>query len=1002
MQEGSTVAAVVAAMPPPTPLPLTGDRHPDDDDGDSRRINGWRPGHNPTVAITAATSVPFDAALGDPTPPPISSPPARRRRHIWDTPWSSAATTASSAQPLPIAAATIAPSPPPPLRPAAKLDPEPLPSAQAPKSSPPPHPRHDGDSEHAIPAPTPHVGLRHASDAVHGLQQTESTHIALLHALAPLHSPSAAAAPIVEHDRLPSPNSAFGEPAASANNPHHQHRHNRNAHDHPGQPPLLPAFRLPLAAPAEMACTPSQLKSAPPATPPSKLPLIPSSIIVQEPEQSPPGPHSPPLRLPTRSFRLSVGSVPPAAVPAAGRPRSPLPSRGVSLGSSAVFGASLTLDDGSQDPSLNTHFTMPRSSHHHPRASPTASLHRFRSRESLNGGLPRDRFSASTLAVPGQYHFHHHHQHLQQLSGSPVLNALHLDRPHSPAAPHGTDLPFAVRLMDSMGLRSVSPSASLSETDNTNPRAATPAPSASSPTRSEFMFSLRGWDPARYANLRSRSWASIFDSRDLLASPSMHDSDSTFLSFPADYSPLLLPVAAEAADTLHAPSASSRRPSFLLDRQTSHSDHPLGVPPAPPSPPHLPAEHSAQPKSPPSLAMAAETVADPTAFHRQAAQLAYHKPSGVHSPPAKATPPPWSPRPGAEPLSPAAREFSSPAAAIAVASAEPGGPLDAAGAAEADEDGGGLVGGRYRVQRTVGVGSFAKVKLAIDTVSGARVAVKMTARKMIAASSRLRAGVESEIQIMKSLNHPGIVAFLDRVDLRDHLCVVLEYVGGGELFDYIAEHKEKIPLNVVSRLFRELAEAVYYLHTNLICHRDIKIENILLTTDEPVRVKLTDFGFACRLIPEDSTAPRVDSDCDGDEDEDVPHGASVAAPGEVPVRLLTARCGSEEYAAPEVVLQRPYDGRRTDAWACGVVLFAMLAGQLPFTLEPGARPRAFYKRIAMAEFAFPPDPRDSSEDEEERHRLARARDLVRAVLVRDPAKRCSVADMLRHPYLAPS
>ncbi|KAI9358606.1 kinase-like domain-containing protein [Zopfochytrium polystomum] len=307
------------------------------------------------------------------------------------------------------------------------------------------------------------------------------------------------------------------------------------------------------------------------------------------------------------------------------------------------------------------------------------------------------------------------------------------------------------------------------------------------------------------------------------------------------------------------------------------------------------------------------------------------------------------------------------------------------------------VAGRYKVVKTVGVGSFSKVKLATDTRDGKLVALKLTSRKMIATSSRVKSGVESEMEIMKSLKHENIVSVIERIDLPDHVCVALEFVGGGELFDYIADHREKLTLPEVARLFGELLSAVNYLHEHLICHRDLKIENVLLTLSDPLHVKLIDFAFACRLKPLPETATSAETGTAADHRR--PLGYLP------PVELLTARCGSEEYTAPEVILQQPYDGRRTDAWALGVILFAMLTGELPFTLEPGQRPRAFYKRIAMAEYRFPDalhgneDNKRSSGEGIEDVRLQKAQDLVKKILVTSAKTRLTVKEMLVHPFL---
>ncbi|KAJ3196041.1 hypothetical protein HK101_010281 [Irineochytrium annulatum] len=268
--------------------------------------------------------------------------------------------------------------------------------------------------------------------------------------------------------------------------------------------------------------------------------------------------------------------------------------------------------------------------------------------------------------------------------------------------------------------------------------------------------------------------------------------------------------------------------------------------------------------------------------------------------------------------------------------------------------------GRYRVIRTVGAGSFSKVKLAVadeDTGEDLRVAIKMVSKKMLQGSERLRVGMEVEIECMRAIKHENVVGLIETIDTPDYMCLVMEYVAGGELFDYIADHKELLTVDEIRRLFRQLVEVVGFLHTQNICHRDLKIENVLLTSTLPHQIKLTDFGLAVRFSPTDA--------------------------------LLTARCGSEEYAAPEVILAQPYDPRRTDVWALGVILFAMVTGELPFSLEPGQRPKVMYHRIARVDYRFPEGVEVPGE----------LRDLVGRMLTGKPERRITIPEMLEHEFL---
>ena len=152
-----------------------------------------------------------------------------------------------------------------------------------------------------------------------------------------------------------------------------------------------------------------------------------------------------------------------------------------------------------------------------------------------------------------------------------------------------------------------------------------------------------------------------------------------------------------------------------------------------------------------------------------------------------------------------------------------------------------------------------------------------------------------------------------------------------------------------------------YLHSNLICHRDIKLENILVTewnSSQP-KVKLIDFGFAIRISPP---------------------------------TLTETRCGSDEYASPELVQSLPYDPRKSDIWAMGVVLFALLYKVMPFHMPSGSAKglRAMYLKIAQAKYKIP---------ELAKPRSQNSVDLIRCILVASPARRASMEFILNHPFL---
>ena len=172
--------------------------------------------------------------------------------------------------------------------------------------------------------------------------------------------------------------------------------------------------------------------------------------------------------------------------------------------------------------------------------------------------------------------------------------------------------------------------------------------------------------------------------------------------------------------------------------------------------------------------------------------------------------------------------------------------------------------------------------------------------------------VATEVDILKSIHHRNIIEFIAAYDTHRHTYLITELVNGGELFEYVAQ-RERLEESEARAVFRQVVGAVEYLHSRSICHRDLKLENILVQrtsvpsttgigtakSTEKLVIKLADFGLATRFDPTAS-------------------------------HLLTQRCGSEEYAAPELIMGQPYDGRQTDIWALGVILFGMLTGELPF------------------------------------------------------------------------
>ena len=220
--------------------------------------------------------------------------------------------------------------------------------------------------------------------------------------------------------------------------------------------------------------------------------------------------------------------------------------------------------------------------------------------------------------------------------------------------------------------------------------------------------------------------------------------------------------------------------------------------------------------------------------------------------------------------------------------------------------------GNYLLSKTIGEGTFGKVKLGVHLLTGERVAVKVLEKDRITDKGDVKR-VTREIQILKHIQHPHVVNLLEVIEKPRHIYLVTEYVAGGELFEFIVAHG-RLQETQACRIFRQVLVAVDACHALGVAHRDLKPENMLV--DEECNIKLIDFGLS----------NTYDS----------------------PTALLRTACGSPCYAAPEMIAGKRYLGAAADLWSLGVCLFAMLCGYLPF--EDPDTP-ALYKKILAGSYA---------------------------------------------------
>ncbi|KAF2766060.1 kinase-like protein [Teratosphaeria nubilosa] len=259
---------------------------------------------------------------------------------------------------------------------------------------------------------------------------------------------------------------------------------------------------------------------------------------------------------------------------------------------------------------------------------------------------------------------------------------------------------------------------------------------------------------------------------------------------------------------------------------------------------------------------------------------------------------------------------------------------------------------KFRQLRQLGQGTFSKVMLATSEKIPARITPEIEAtlepHKLVAVKivqygpaggadeERIEISLKREVDMLREVKHPCI-SHLKACEYQEtRALLVIPYSPGGDLFEFATEYHAALTPALMQRMFAELVDAVKYLHANYIVHRDIKLENVLVNLPKD---KL-------QQIPDPRTYPSPIITL-----TDLGLSRRIAKPPESP--LLETRCGSEDYAAPELILGQGYDGRQTDAWALGVLLYALMEGRLPFDPLPGrpARVRNVH-RIARVEWIW--------------------------------------------------
>lgn len=253
--------------------------------------------------------------------------------------------------------------------------------------------------------------------------------------------------------------------------------------------------------------------------------------------------------------------------------------------------------------------------------------------------------------------------------------------------------------------------------------------------------------------------------------------------------------------------------------------------------------------------------------------------------------------------------------------------------------------GLYDLEKTLGKGNFAIVRLGTHRLTRTRVAVKVVDKKELDTENLHK--IWREINILRKLSHENIIQLYQVMETKDFIHIVTEYASTGEVFDFLIENG-KMPEQEAARKFSQILKAINHCHRNKVVHRDLKAENLLL--DHNGNIKLADFGFSNYFSPGDT---------------------------------LATWCGSPPYAAPELFEGKPYNGQKADIWSLGVILYILVSGSLPFD---GKTLQELRSRIISCQFRIP------------FYLSQHCEHLIRSLLVMEPSQRIGLDLIAQHSW----
>ncbi|KAJ6240256.1 map/microtubule affinity-regulating kinase [Anaeramoeba flamelloides] len=253
----------------------------------------------------------------------------------------------------------------------------------------------------------------------------------------------------------------------------------------------------------------------------------------------------------------------------------------------------------------------------------------------------------------------------------------------------------------------------------------------------------------------------------------------------------------------------------------------------------------------------------------------------------------------------------------------------------------------YLVGKTIGKGNFGKVKLAKHIPTNEIVAMKIINKQKQFLTEKTKTHLFREMEILRQLNHPNLIEVYEIFEDAENWYIIMEYIEGGELLDFLSQ-KKRLKESLTRKFFAQIVSGISYCHSKNIVHRDLKLENLLLTKDH--QIKIIDFGL--------SNFSKRDE-------------------------LLNTFCGSASYAAPEVLQGKEYDGLKSDVWSLAVLLYALLVGKFPFGNK---NIKALVRKIKAKKASFP------------KYLSKSVKDLITKMLTIDPKSRYSINQVKNHEW----